>query len=393
MAKATKSKEAAVDVIVAAADKRKDIIRKIILSGNKMFKEEGTIFSGDNAPRMTVESIPTGSLSLDNAIGVGGLPKGRIIEISGPEASGKTLVSLSTIAECQKAGGVAAFIDVEHALTPDWARSIGVDFDSLILSQPDSGEKALSIMKYLIETGQVDIIVLDSVAALVTKREIEGDMDANHMALTARLMSLALKKLTPIVANSKTCCIFINQIRENVGQMFGNKETTPGGKALKFYSSVRLKAWKKSKGAIKDGTGEDARQIGHRMCLSVQKNKVGAPFRNAEFDIYYTSGIDKNSEIFDLAIMKGVVERPTNQTYTFGELSWKGADNLKEAIKNDTKLAADLMVKIREALAAKISDAVESDIVEENGKIINKKTGEILEEVVTEKDLEEEFAV
>ncbi len=369
-----------------ASDSRRDLIRKIILSGNKMFKEEGTIFSGGNAPKMNVEAIPTGSLSLDNAIGVGGLPKGRIIEISGPEASGKTLVSLSTIAECQKAGGVAAFIDVEHALTPDWARSIGVDFDSLILSQPDSGEKALSIMKFLIETGEVDIIVLDSVAALVTKREIEGDMDANHMALTARLMSLALKKLTPIVAKSKTCCIFINQIRENVGQMFGNKETTPGGKALKFYSSVRLKAWKKSQGAIKDGD----RQIGHTMCLSVQKNKVGAPFRNAEFDIYYTSGIDKTSEIFNLAILKGVVERPTKQTYTFGDFSITGADNLKAAIKNDPKLAADMMVKIKEALNSK---APESDIVEEDGKIINKKTGEILEEAVTEKDLEDEFAV
>lgn len=371
-------------------DPRKDIIRKIILSGNKMFKEEGAIFSGDNSPKMNVEAIPTGSLSLDNAIGVGGLPKGRIIEISGPEASGKTLVSLSTIAECQRNGGVAAFIDVEHALTPDWARSIGVDFDNLILSQPDSGERALSIMKFLIESGNVDIIVLDSVAALVTKREIEGDMDANHMALTARLMSLALKKLTPIVAKSKTCCIFINQIRENVGQMFGNKETTPGGKALKFYSSVRLKAWKKSKGAIKDGTGDDARQIGHTMCLSVQKNKVGAPFRNAEFDIYYTSGIDKNSEIFNLGILKGIIERPTKQTYAFGQFSVVGEDNFKAAINNNPQLAADLMVKIKEALNAKASE-VESDIVEENGRIINKKTGEVLEEAVTEKDLDAEF--
>jgi len=175
--------------------------------------------------------------------------------------------------------------------------------------------------------------------------------------------------------------------------MFGNKETTPGGKALKFYSSVRLKAWKKSKGAIKDGTGDDAKQIGHTMCLSVQKNKVGAPFRNAEFDIYYTSGIDKTSEIFNLAILKGVIERPTTKSYAFGDLQWTGADNLKTAIKTDSKLAADLMVKIKEALNAKSTDIPESDIVEENGKIVNKKTGEILEEVVTEKDVEDEFAV
>ena len=372
---------------VEIVDPRVDSIRKILLAGNKMFGE-GTLFVGGDAPQMKVEAISTGSLSLDYAIGVGGLPKGRIIEISGPEASGKTLVSLSTIAECQRGGGIAAFIDVEHALTPDWVRSLGVDFDNLILAQPDSGERALSIMKKLIESN-VDIVVLDSVASLVTKKEIEGDMDANHMALTARLMSLALKKLTPIVAKSKTCCIFINQIRENVGVMYGNKETTPGGKALKFYSSVRLKAWKKSQGAIKEGD----HQIGHRMCLSVQKNKVGAPYRTAEFDIYYTRGIDKKSELFEMSILKGVVERPNNRTYVFGDMKWTSEADFQKAIQSDEKLAADLTVKIKEALASKAADAPGSDIVEENGKIINKKTGEVLEEIITEKDVEDEFAV
>lgn len=373
-------------------DPRIDKIKKVILTGNKLFGE-GAVFRGGDSTSMNIESVSTGSLSLDDAIGVGGLPKGRIVEISGPEASGKTLVSLSTIAECQRKGGIACFIDVEHALTPDWAKSIGVDWNNLILSQPDSGERALSIMKFYIESGVVDVIVLDSVAALVTKREIEGDMDAQHMALTARLMSLALKKLTPIVSKSKTCCIFINQIRENVGVMYGNKETTPGGKALKFYSSVRLKAWKKSQGAIKEGSGDNARQIGHRMCLQVIKNKVAAPFRNAEFDIYYTAGIDKNSEISELAISKGVVERPNNRTYTFGDLKWTSREDFDLAIKNDAALAAELMGKIKEALAKKVPDNDASNIVEENGKIIDKRTGEIIEEIVTEKDIEDEFAV
>jgi len=370
---------------VEVVDPRVTELRKVILAGNKLFGE-GTIFLGGEAPQMDIESIPTGSLSLDYAIGVGGMPQGRIIEISGMEASGKTLISLSTIAEAQKAGKIAAFIDVEHALTPDWVRSLGVNFDQLLITQPDSGEKALSIMKFYIEHG-VHIVVLDSVASLVTKKEIEGDMDANHMALTARLMSLALKKLTPIVAKSKTCCIFINQIRENVGVMYGNKETTPGGKALKFYSSVRLKAWKKSQGAIKVGDN----QVGHRVCISVQKNKVGAPFRNAEFDIYYTSGIDKKSEIFEMSILKGVVERPNNRTYIFGDHKWTSEAEFQKAIQSDEKLANELLEKIKEALSAKADDIPGSDIVEENGKIINKKTGEVLEEIVTEKDVEEEF--
>jgi recombination protein RecA len=378
--KATKEKE--------VVDPRLDAIKKVILTGNKLFGGENVLFRGGDASSMQVEAVSTGSLSLDNAIGCGGLPKGRIIEISGPEASGKTLVSLSTIAECQRNGGVAAFIDVEHALTPTWAKSIGVDWDNLILSQPDSGERALSIMKFLIESGNVDVIVLDSVASLVTKKEIEGDMDANHMALTARLMSLALKKLTPIVAKSKTCCIFINQIRENVGVMYGNKETTPGGKALKFYSSVRLKAWKKSQGAIKKGD----EQIGHRMCLQVIKNKVAAPFRNAEFDIYYNSGIDRKSEISELAIAKGVVDRPNARTYVFGDLKWTSREDFDTAIKNDEALAKDLMEKVREALGKKVDDVEESNIIEQDGKIIDKRTGEIIEEVVSEKDLDDEFA-
>ena len=365
-------------------------INKILSASVKLFGE-GTIKIGSDSSAMEIESVSTGSLSLNNAIGVGGLPKGRIIEVSGLEASGKTLISLSTIAEVQKAGGVAAFIDVEHALTPVWCKSLGVDYNNLIITRPDSGEKALSIMKFLVEQGGVDIVVLDSVAALVTKREIEGDMDANHMALTARLMSLALKKLTPIVSKSSTCCIFINQIRENVGQMFGNKETTPGGKALKFYSSVRLKVWKTSQGAIKSGSGENIEQIGHNVSIRVEKNKVGPPFRTASFDIYYTAGIDWKSELFKLALEKNVIQRPTPQKYTFIDYEWKGKDSVKEAIQEDEKLALELKERVVYALANGAEEEATVEVVD--GKIIDKETGDVVDEVVTEEDILKEFEV
>ena len=304
-------------------------------------------------------------------------------------SSGKTMVSLSTIAEVQKNGGVAAFIDAEHALTPKWCRSLGVDFDNLLLTQPDSGETALSIMKYLIETGTVDVIVLDSVAALVTKREIEGDMDANHMALTARLMSLALKKLTPIVSKSKTCCIFINQLRDNVGVMYGAKEITPGGKALKFYSSVRLKASKKYKGEKFEGTGDQKRQIGHTVQVKVVKNKVGAPFREAEFDLYYNSGIDWKSEIFKIGVERGVIDRPSKTKYAYGDLEWVGKDNAAEAITKDEELAKKIKSDIAEAL---LKDEPISTLIEKDGKIIDTETGEE-EEIITQEDVDSEFDV
>lgn len=363
------------------------VLKKISDAGNDMFGE-GTIFRGGDGPQMDIESISTGSLGLDNAIGVGGLPKGRIIEISGPEASGKTMVSLCTVAEAQRRGGIAAFIDAEHALTPIWCRSLGVDYDNLLLCQPESGEKALSIMKFLIESGNVDIIVLDSVAALVTQREIDGDMDANHMALTARLMSLALKKLTPIVSKSKTCCIFINQLRENVGQMFGNKETTPGGKALKFYSSVRLRANKTFKGEIFSGTGDNKVQIGHNVTVKVLKNKVAPPFRQATFDLYYNSGIDQDSEVKALALSKGVVTKVEGKNkHVFGDIEWASKKDFEEAMKTDKALVAAIKTKVVDALNNKAEDV--TSVKEVNGMLVDTNTGEIIDEAVNEeKDVE-----
>jgi len=386
MARPKKSEVAVVEKkeekILSSAEKAKKlaaILSKVSSKGNEMFGE-GAIFRGGDGGQMDIEAISTGSLSLDNAIGIGGLPKGRIVEISGPEASGKTVLSLSTIAEVQRNGGVAAFIDAEHALTPDWCRSIGVDYDNLLISQPESGEKALSTMKYLVETGLVDVVVLDSVAALVTQREIDGDMDAQHMGLTARLMSLALKKLTPIVSKSKTCCIFINQIRENIGQRFGNPETTPGGKALKFYSSVRLRANKTYKGEKFAGTGEEKIQIGHNVTVKVLKNKVAPPFRAAAFDLYYTTGVDQDSEVRDLALKKGiVVKAESGNKHTFEEIEWASRKAFDQAISEDRDLLDRLKAKVIEAMKTKQVDPDPVAIKEVEGKLIDVETGDWLD--------------
>ncbi len=349
-------------------DVRMDALKKIVSAGNKLFGDGAMFRGGDNAA-LDIESISTGSLGLDNAIGVGGLPKGRIIEIFGKEASGKTMMALATIAQCQKNGGIAAFIDAEHALTPDWVKSLGVDYDNLLVTQPDSGERALRLMEFFVNQ-RVDIVVLDSVAALVTKREIEGDMGDQHMAQTARLMSLALKKLTPTVAKSETCCIFINQIRDNVGVMYGEKEVTPGGKALKFYSSVRLKTWKSAQGAIKIGSGINEEQIGHNVSIKVVKNKVAAPFKMAKFDLYYASGIDTVSEIANLAIEKEVVERPNSRTYIVGDAKFTSRGDFDTAIKNDKKLQDTLIAGIKESMSkreviAPSTPAPEGEVAEE----------------------------
>jgi recombination protein RecA len=354
-------------------------LKKIAEAGNGMFGD-GAIFRGGDSSSMDIQAISTGSLTLDNAIGVGGLPRGRIVEISGPEASGKTMVSLSTIAEVQKSGGIAAFIDAEHALTPDWCRSLGVDYDNLLISQPESGEKALSIMKYLVEEAKVDVIVLDSVAALVTQREIDGEMGDAHMAPTARLMSQALKKLTPIVSQSNTVCIFINQIRENVGQMFGNKETTPGGKALKFYSSVRLRASKTYKGEKMAGKGDSKTQIGHNVTVKVLKNKVAPPFRQAQFDLYYNSGIDQDSEVEEMSLTKGVVKNVGGRTYEFESREFKSLKAYKEALASEPELMLAVKTKVKEAIANKVPDvAVENTVVEKDGKLVDPATGEVLD--------------
>ena len=338
---------------------------------------EESVFRGCDNRSLVIDSISTGSLGLDTAIGVGGMARGRIHEIFGREGSGKTMLALSTIAEAQKMGGQAVFIDVEHALDPEWCRKLGVDFGKLIISQPNSGEEALNIMQKFVESNAVDVIVLDSVASLVSKAEIEGDMGAQHMGQTARLMSLALKKLTPLVAKSKVVCIFVNQIREKIGVMYGNPETTPGGNALKFYSSIRLKAGKVSGSEKKDGQ----QQIGHRLRIQLIKNKVAHPFKVAEFDLYYERGIDQKSEISSLAISKGVVANPQGRTYTYKDWKWTSKSAFEEEITKNEKLANEILEEVKLALKNKTEDkaVLEEKVVDGKTVLVDQATGEIID--------------
>jgi recombination protein RecA len=289
--------------------------------------------------------IPTGSISIDAALGVGGFPRGRVIEVYGPESGGKTTLTLHVIAEAQKLGGQAAFIDAEHALDPSYARKLGVDVDNLLVSQPDNGEQALEIAEALIRSNAVDIIVVDSVAALVPKAELEGDMGDPQMGLQARLMSQALRKLTAIVSKSRTCLIFINQIREKIGVMFGNPETTTGGRALKFYSSIRLDIRRIQ--SIKEGD----RVIGSRTRAKVVKNKVAAPFREAEFDILYGEGISREGDLIDLGVDKGVLEKSGTWISFGGERLGQGRENARVFLKEH----ADIRGKIENALRKKMN--------------------------------------
>lgn len=291
---------------------------------------EGSIMKFGDTPKVNVNVIPTGSLGLDMALGVGGIPRGRIVEIFGPESSGKTTLSLHIVAEAQKLGGVCAYIDAEHAMDPDYTKKLGVNIDNLLISQPDTGEQALEIVESLVRTGKIDVIVVDSVAALTPKDEIEGDMGAYHVGKQARLMSQALRKLTAIVARSKTVVIFINQIRMQIGVMFGNPETTPGGKALKFYTSVRLDIRKIAQ--IKKG--EDI--VGSRTRVKVVKNKVAAPFKQTEFDIIYNEGISKEGEILALGERFKLVEKSGNSYFYVPEVglhSAKGSEGAQEKVK------------------------------------------------------------
>ncbi|HMM21640.1 MAG TPA: recombinase RecA [Selenomonadales bacterium] len=312
----------------------------------KDFGKGSIMKMGEAAAKMNVEVIPTGALALDIALGVGGIPRGRVIEIYGPESSGKTTVALHIIAEAQKAGGIAAFIDAEHALDPVYARKLGVDIDNLLISQPDYGEQALEIADALVRSGAIDVVVVDSVAALVPKAEIEGEMGDSHVGLQARLMSQAMRKLTGIISKSRTSAIFINQIREKVGVMFGNPETTTGGRALKFYSSVRLEVRKSE--SIKQGNDV----VGTRTKVKVVKNKVAPPFKQADFDIMYGEGISREGSIVDMGTEMEIITK-SGAWYSYGEHRLgQGRENVKEFFKENPVIAGEIEGKIRETLLA-----------------------------------------
>ena len=309
----------------------------------KQYGKGAVMKLGDSAANMNVETIPTGSLSLDIALGLGGVPKGRIIEVYGPESSGKTTVALHMVAEVQKRGGIAGFIDAEHALDPAYAKNIGVDIENLYISQPDNGEQALEITETMVRSGAVDIIIVDSVAALVPKAEIDGDMGDSHVGLQARLMSQALRKLTAAISKSNCIVIFINQLREKVGVMFGNPETTTGGRALKFYSSIRLDVRRIE--ALKQG-GE---MVGNRTRIKVVKNKVAPPFREAEFDIMCGKGISKEGDVLDLAASVGIVQKSGAWFAYGGDKIGQGRENAKAYLREHPEIMDEIEHKVRVA--------------------------------------------
>lgn len=306
---------------------------------------KGSVMKLGEFKAMEIEAIPTGALSLDIALGIGGVPRGRIIEVFGPESSGKTTLALHIVAEAQKMGGEAAFIDAEHALDPVYAKKLGVDIDNLIVSQPDTGEQALEITESLVRSGALDVIVVDSVAALVPKAEIDGDMGDSHMGLQARLMSQALRKLAGAINKSKTVLIFINQLREKIGVMFGNPETTTGGRALKFYASVRMDIRKI------ENIKQDGEVKGNRVRVKVIKNKVAPPFREAEFDIVYGQGISKEGNILDMAVNLDIVDKAGSWFSYDGERIGQGRENVKKHLRENPEILEDIEEKVRENFA------------------------------------------
>src|SRR5437868_7835323 len=324
------------------AEKRKAIDLALVAMDKQFGK--GTVLRLGSDSVLPVNVISSGSISLDAALGVGGFPRGRVIEIFGPESSGKTTIALQVIAEAQKKGGIAAFIDVEHALDPAYARKLGVDIENLLVSQPDYGEQALEITNHLTASGQIDVLVVDSVAALVPKAELDGEMGDSHMGLQARLMSQALRKLTGTVSKSRTCLIFINQIREKIGVMFGNPETTTGGKALKFYSSVRVDIRRIA--AIKDGDVV----TGSRTKVKVVKNKVAAPFRESELDILYGEGISREGDLLDLAVNNNLLEKSGAWFSYKGERIGQGRENARQFLKDNKEVYAKLETEVRKEL-------------------------------------------
>jgi len=331
------------------ADEKQLALTNALAQIERQFGKGSIMKMGEFTDRMAFDVISTGSIALDLALGVGGLPRGRVIEIYGPESRGTTTLASHVIAEAQKAGGTAAFVDVEHALDPTYAQALGIDLDNLLVSQPDAGEQALDIAEMLVRSNAVDVVVVDSVAALVTKAELEGDMGDTHVGLQARLMSQALRKLTSAISRSKCVMIFINQLREKVGVMFGSPETTSGGRALKFYASVRLDVRKLEQIKV----GQDV--VGTRTRVKVVKNKVAPPFRMAEFDITYGKGISKMGSIIDVALERNIVGK-SGSWYTYGEQRiGQGRENAKAFLEEHTDVADEIATKIREALKATVS--------------------------------------
>jgi recombination protein RecA len=348
MAAKTEEPTAEISKVNAARNKNLDLAIQQIAKDYG----EGAIMRLGSALKMDVEVIPTGNILIDRALGVGGLPRGRVVEIFGPESSGKTTLTLTVVAQAQKRGGLAAFIDVEHALDPLYARTLGVNVEELLVSQPSSGEEALRICETLVRSNALDVIVLDSVAALVTKAELEGEIGDTTVGAQARLMSAALRKLTSLISKARTVCIFTNQIREKIGVMFGNPETTPGGKALKFYSSVRIDI--RRIGAIKQ---PDGTVTGNRTKVKIVKNKVAPPFTEAEFDIMYNEGISNTGALLDLALEKNIIEKRGSWLSYKGNQLAQGRDAAKEVLKNDAALYDEIEIAVKAALDDAKNDA------------------------------------
>ncbi|HZU21553.1 MAG TPA: recombinase RecA [Terriglobales bacterium] len=350
------------------ADEKTERVKAIDLALSQIEKQfgKGSIMRlGSKEAVVPISVISTGALSFDAALGVGGFPRGRVVEIFGPESSGKTTIALQVIAEAQKAGGMAAFVDAEHALDPQYAKKLGVDVDNLLVSQPDYGEQALEIAEALVRSGAIDVLVVDSVAALVPKAELDGEMGDSHVGLQARLMSQALRKLTGIVSKSRTCLIFINQIREKIGVMFGNPETTTGGRALKFYSSVRIDIRRIA--AIKEGD----LVIGSRTKVKIVKNKVAAPFRESEFDILYGEGISREGDLLDLAVNHNIVEKSGSWFSYKGERIGQGRENARTFLKENRDILGRIHAEVRKALgldaAAAVPPQAAAEPAKENG--------------------------
>ena len=336
------------------AEDRNKAIETALSQLEKQFGKGSIMRLGSKEAIGPIAVISTGSISFDAALGVGGVPRGRVVEIFGPESSGKTTITLQIIAEAQKNGGLAAFVDAEHALDPAYAKKLGVDVDNLLISQPDYGEQALEIVEALVKSGAIDVLVVDSVAALVPKAELDGEMGDSHMGLQARLMSQALRKLTGTVSKSRTCLIFINQIRDKIGVMFGNPETTTGGRALKFYSSVRIDI--RRIGAVKDGDVV----VGSRTKVKIVKNKVAAPFRDAEFDILYGEGISREGDVLDLAVVNNIVEK-SGAWYSYsGERIGQGRENVRNFLKENK----DVFARIDTDLRRKLKIGTSGEVVE-----------------------------